>query len=206
MRNDDSVRDEDLILRAHSGDRKAEELLIERYRPMAKNKSLKFYIAGGDRDDVMQEGMIGIFEAVRDYDPEKGTSFRAFAELCVNRRIISAIRKANRKKYRPLNESLSLSGTYESGSDPTGEELPIEDQRAAGDTADPEAILLIEEAVSLLKEDGVVIFSDFENEVWAEYRKGKKYREIAADLGRDPKSVDNAMQRIRQKILRQLKP
>ena len=193
--------DEELVRMAHRGDRDAEEFLISKYKSLALHKSKSYFIAGGDKDDVVQEGMIGIFEAVRDFDEDGDTSFRTFVELCVSRHIISAVRTSNRKKNNALNESVSLSepaaGPAEDG-DPEGRSL--EDVLSKGDKEDPAVLLLISEVESYLETGGAGLLSDFEKEVWTEVQKGGNYREIAEVLGRPPKSVDNAIQRIKKKI------
>lgn len=196
-----SRTDGELVRMAHRGNRDAEELLITRYKSLALYKSKSYFIAGGDKDDVVQEGMIGIFEAVRDYDEDSETSFRTFVELCVSRRIISAVRTANRRKNNVLNDSVSLSdpaaGAADSG-DPEGRAL--EDILSKGSREDPAVLLLINEVESYLETDGPGLLSDFEKAVWSEIQKGRNYREIAEILERTPKSVDNAIQRIKKKI------
>ena len=152
---------------------------------------------GGDNDDVIQEGMIGLFEAIRDFNVDGEASFHTFAELCVNRQIISAIQRANRLKHQILNDSLSLN--EEDDKEDSGAESLI-DRVPAGENMDPESLTLMSEVVSYLQADGVEIFSNLENQVWSEMRKGLNYKEIADFLGRDPKSIDNAIQRIKKKI------
>ncbi len=196
-----SCTDEELVRMAHRGNRDAEEFLISKYKSLALYKSKSYFIAGGDKDDVVQEGMIGIFEAVRDYDEAGETSFRTFVELCVSRRIISAVRTANRKKNNVLNDSVSLSepaaGPADAG-DPEGRAL--EDILSKGSKEDPAVLLLINEVESYLETGGTGLLSDFEKAVWSEIQKGRNYREIAERLDRTPKSVDNAIQRIKKKI------
>lgn len=193
--------DDELAELAQKGNRKAEESLLERYKGLARMTSKKYFITGGDREDVVQEGMIGLFEAVRDYRTGRGGSFRSFAELCVNRQIISAIRRANREKHRMLNESVSLEGMNRDAGEQDGEVWTVP---ASVTDADPQEMILVDEVVSFLRADGIEIFSKLENEVWTEFRKGKTYRKIAEDLGKDLKSVDNAIQRIRRKIYQYL--
>jgi RNA polymerase sporulation-specific sigma factor len=198
MENDLNVlRDEELVKMAQEGSATAEEYLIRKYKDLAKLKSQQYFIVGGDREDVIQEGMIGIFEAIRDYDENSGAAFRTFAELCITRQIISAIKRANRKKHQILNDSISLSG--ENKSDEDSGDAWIE-HIAAGDNANPEYLALLNEFARYLKADGMEVFSAFENKVWTELRRGLTYKEIASNLGKSPKSIDNAIQRIKKKI------
>lgn len=191
------LTDEELVRMAHEGSSTAEEFLIRKYKKLAKSKAQTYFIAGGDNDDVIQEGMIGLFEAIRDYDEESEAAFRTFAELCVNRQVISAIQRANRKKHQILNDSLSLNDDEKSDNNSAETLL---DRVPAGENVDPESLTLMNEVVTYLQADGVDIFSQLENQVWSELRKGLDYKEIAAALGRDPKSIDNAIQRIKKKI------
>ena len=151
---------------------------------------------GGDKEDVIQEGMIGIFKAIRQYRDDRNTSFRTFAELCITRQIISAIRKANLRKHSILNESVSLNDERE----PDGEHQPLEETLRAKEDMNPEALLMMKEVSEFLKAESGEIFSPLEKKVWARMLQGKNYREIAAELHRSSKTVDNAMQRIKKKI------
>ncbi len=192
------LTDESIVKMAQEGSSTAYEYLIQKYKALAKNKSKHYFIAGGDNEDVVQEGMIGIFKAIRDFDQEQNASFRTFAELCVNRQIITAIKTANRQKHQILNESVSLSAQQEHDS----EETPALAERLAANSADtdPEAMMLMKEVVDFLKANGRDIFSPLENRIWSQMLKGKNYREIAFSLRKSPKTVDNAIQRIKKKI------
>ena len=201
MKNSDLnvLTDESIVKMAQEGSSTAYEYLIDKYKELAKIKSKTYFIAGGDNEDVIQEGMIGIFKAVRDYDEEKNASFRTFAELCINRQNVNAIKGANRQKHQILNESVSLNA---------GEELENEDVQplaerlaSANPDDDPEAMMLMKEVVDYLKANDRDIFSPLESKVWGEMLKGKTYREIALVLRKSPKTIDNAMQRIKKKIL-----
>ena len=185
--------DEELVKLAHAGNTEAEELLIQRYKGLALAKSRSYYLAGGDRDDLIQEGMIGLFQAIRDFDGSEGTSFATFANLCVSRQMISAIRAANRKKHSILNDSLSL----ESGGD---DERGILEGSAASGTEDPAAVVAAAEIAELLERGGKELFSAFENQVLDLLREGRTSREIADILSRETKSVNNAVQRVKKKI------
>lgn len=206
MKNSDLnvLTDESIVKMAQEGSSTAYEYLINKYKELAKIKSKSYFIAGADNEDVVQEGMIGIFKAVRDFDEEKDASFRTFAELCVTRQILNAIKGANRQKHQILNESVSLSVGEEEG----GEDNPsLADRLAsANPDADPESMMLMREVVAYLKANDKDIFSPLESQVWNEMLKGRNYREIALTLQKSPKSVDNAMQRIKKKIEGYLKP
>ncbi len=190
------LTDEELVKMAQEGSATAEEFLINKYKELARTKSSVYYIIGGDKEDVIQEGMIGIFKAIRDYDETKNASFRTFAELCVNRQIISAIRNANLRKHKILNESVSLNqeGSDDESSDTLEECLP------SSTAEDPETLMLMKEIESFLKADSGEIFSPLEKSVWDKMMEGKNYQQIASELGRSSKTVDNAIQRIKKKI------
>lgn len=191
--------EEDVVLMAQKGDEAASEYIISKYRTLAKTKSHIYFIAGGDPDDVIQEGMIGIFKAIRDFDPGRDAGFRTFAELCINRQIVTAIKAANRQKYKILNESVSID-YREPGSD--GDDAgSLSDSMKSGEDTNPESMTLMREVVSYLKANGENIFSPMENLVWNETLKGKTYMEIAREYGKTPKAVDNALQRVKKKVM-----
>ena len=190
------LTDEELVKMAQEGSATAEEFLISKYKELAKRKAGAYFIMGGDKEDVIQEGMIGIFKAIRQYRDDRNTSFRTFAELCITRQIISAIRKANLRKHSILNESVSLNDERE----PDGEHQPLEETQRAKEDMNPEALLMMKEVSEYLKAESGEIFSPLEKMVWARMLQGKNYREIAAELHRSSKTVDNAMQRIKKKI------
>ena len=191
------LTDEQLVRMAQEGSETAEEILIEKYKGVVKNKAKTYYITGADSEDVVQEGMIGLFKAIRSFDVSKQTAFKTFADTCVNSQIISAIKKANRKRHKPLNESVSLNKEVDDGT----QDISVGDILQASMDNDPEALLLLQEVVDYLKTYDSGLFSKFEREVWIEKLKGKNYMEIADHLGRSPKSVDNALQRIKKKIV-----
>ncbi len=190
------LTDEEMVKMAQEGSGTAEEFLIKKYKDLVKKKSSTYFIIGGDKEDVIQEGMIGIFKAIHGYDENKEASFKTFAEVCINRQIISAIRTANMQKHQILNESLSLS----SDNDPEGEQKTLEERLPSSNIDDPEALMLIKEVGLYLREDSDEIFSSLEKKVWDKMLQGKKYQEIAEELGKSNKAVDNAMQRIKKKI------
>lgn len=198
------LTDESIVKMAQEGSGTAYEYLINKYKGLAKIKSKTYYIAGGDNEDVIQEGMIGIFKAIRDFDEEKDASFRTFAELCITRQIANAIKGANRQKHQILNESVPLH-MGDGGLDGSDGAYAAQFTSHSPD-ADPESMMLMKETVDYIKENDRDIFSPLESEVWKEMLKGKTYREIAVELGRPEKAIDNAIQRIKKKIERQLKP
>lgn len=189
------LTDEELVKMAQEGSVTAEEFLINKYKELAKIKSSVYFIVGGDKEDVIQEGMIGIFKAIREFREERNVSFRTFAEVCINRQIISAIRKANLRKHKILNESLSLNQEND-----LGDEKSLEERFRPKNDDDPETLMLMREITEFLIQDSNQLFSPLEQKVLAAMLQGKKYKEIAAELHRSGKTVDNAIQRIKKKI------
>ena len=189
--------DEALVERARYGDEYAIETLLTRYRHYARAKARSYFLAGADKEDIVQEGMIGLFKAIRDFQGEKNTAFRAFAELCITRQIITAIKTATRQKHMPLNSYVSLNK-------PTSQE--DSDQRSLGDTlvattiSDPVEIVISAEEVAGIRSSMTRILSSLETEVLRLYMDGKSYQQIADMLGRHVKSIDNALQRIKRKL------
>lgn len=194
------LSDEDIVKMAQEGSGTACEFLIDKYRDMVKTRSRTYYINGADNEDVIQEGMIGLFKAVQAYDPKAGTRFSTFAELCVSRQIQTAITGANRQKNRILNESISLSQQLAGGGDESEDGQGEISDTIPADAEGPEELALINETVSALVEASDKLLSPFERKVWHGMLRGRDYREIAAVLGRSEKSVDNAMQRVKKKI------
>lgn len=188
-------RDEELAELANKGDSYAEETLIRKYKDVVRGKANLYYIVGGDREDLMQEGMIGIFKAIKSFDSQKQASFYTFANLCINRQIISAIKMAGRLKHLPLNNSVSLSDLEE------GDDAEAMGEWLLSDSGtDPEALLLLKEMLQMIEGKDQKILSKLEVQVLSEYMLGKSYAEIAASVGKSQKSVDNAVQRIRKKL------
>lgn len=197
MNNLHILTDEQLVKMSQEGSETAEEILIEKYKSLVKNKAKAYYITGADNEDVMQEGMIGLFKAIRSYDANKEAAFKTYADTCINSQIITAIKKANRRKHQPLNESISLNCEVNDGD----WETTMQDVLEGSGENDPEARALAREVAESLQEIGSGIFSEFEWKVWSEKLKGRDYNEIAESLQRSPKSIDNALQRIKKKIL-----
>ena len=182
---------------AQEGSDTAEEILIAKYKGLVKNKAKTYYITGADSEDVVQEGMIGLFKAIRSFNADKHAAFKTFADTCVNSQILSAMKKANRKRHKPLNESVPLDKEREDG-----EGGSFEDQmfNTSMDN-NPEGLLILQEIMNYLNAHDSGLFSDFEHQVLQEKMKGLSYMEIADVLDRSPKSIDNALQRIKKKIV-----
>ena len=189
------MTDEVLAGLAQAGDREAEDILIRRYVEMIRGKAHLYFIVGADSEDVIQEGMIGLFKAIHDYYGNREATFKTFAELCINRQILTAVKTASRRKHQPLNDSVSLSTPVDETGGGTLEES------LGGDMAsNPEAVFMENTLSLLLTDENSTLFSSMERRVLKEYLAGKKYPEIAQSLGKSYKAVDNAMQRIRRKI------
>ena len=195
LKNYSLMTDEVLAGLAQAGDREAEDILIRRYVEMIRGKAHLYFIVGADSEDVIQEGMIGLFKAIHDYSGNREATFKTFAELCINRQILTAVKTASRRKHQPLNDSVSLSTPVDETGGGTLEES------LGGDMAsNPEAVFMENTLSSLLTDENSTLFSSMERRVLKEYLAGKKYPEIAQSLGKSYKAVDNAMQRIRKKI------
>lgn len=186
--------DEALIERLRGGDGNIMDFILDKYKPLVRKKANAMYLIGGDTDDLIQEGMIGLFKAIRDYNGEKETSFFHFAELCITRQLYSAVEASNRKKHAPLNSYISFYSE-------AGEEgRSLADTLKAGGRDDPEQRILDQESVMLFWEKMKERLSKMEREVLDEYLSGLNYQQIADRMGKSPKSIDNALQRIRSKI------
>lgn len=194
--NFDTILDEELVLYAHEGDIAALEHLINKYKNFVRAKARSYFLIGADREDIVQEGMIGLYKAIRDFRNDKLSSFRAFAELCITRQIITAIKTATRQKHIPLNSYVSLNKPiYDEESDRT-----LLDILTAAKITDPEELIISrEELVSIEAKIGEIL-SGLELEVLMSYLQGKSYQEIACDLDRHVKSIDNALQRVKRKL------
>ena len=196
----EGMTDEDIALLARDGDEAALELLLMKYKNFVRSKARSYFLIGADHEDIVQEGMIGLFKAIRDFRPDKLTSFRAFAELCVTRQIITAIKTATRQKHIPLNNYVSLNRPiYDEESDRTLMDVLSEVQMAG-----PEELLISQEDYSSVENRISEVLSDLEMEVLNAYLEGKSYQEIAQDLGRHVKSIDNALQRVKRKLEKSL--
>jgi RNA polymerase sporulation-specific sigma factor len=198
------TRDDDtaLILAAQAGEDWAVSEVVARYRSFVRCKARSYFLAGAERDDIIQEGMIGLYKAIRDYRPDRQASFRSFAELCVTRQLITAIKAATRQKHTPLNTYVSLSKP--ASMEDEGDRV-LSDILAAKEICDPAEIVISEWEVDSIKEGFTSALSGFETEVLKLYMDGKSYLEIGELLGRRVKSVDNALQRVKRKIETQVR-
>ena len=192
-----TIRDEELIRRSREGDEAASNELMSRYKAVVRNRASSYFMAGADQEDLIQEGMIGVFKAIRDYDEKKGASFRTFAELCIQRQIISAVKGASRMKHAPLNESVSLNRPVSDVDDGAG---PLEELLADEIDTNPEKMLLLREDMSYISQNIDDILSTLELQVWKMYVNGCSYREIAEKLDKTSKGVDSAIQRAKKKL------
>ena len=190
----EALTDEELIERIRMGDSDAEDVLYIRYKQVVRSKARTYFLVGADREDIIQEGMIGLYKAVCDYEFGKQASFRAFAELCITRQIITAIKSATRKKHIPLNTYVSLSRpVYEDGD---GERTLI-DVLETTRISDPEEALIGRESYEAVARDIENALSKLEREALSLYLQGLSYQQIAAAMGRSTKCVDNAIQRVK---------
>ncbi len=195
-KNLESQTDEQLVKLAQSGDKEALEAILSRYKNLVYAKSKPYFLAGADDDDIIQEGFIGLYKAVTDFDGDRFPFFKVFAGVCVTRHILTAVKAATRKKHQPLNSYVSLDkNTYDDDSDTT-----LLDVMAFDELQDPEAILIDRENVDGMEYKINKALSKLEMEVLVCYLEDMTYQEIADRLGKDTKSVDNAMQRIKKKL------
>ena len=200
MRDYLSLSDRDLQrLSVTEGDRTAEEILASRYMQLVRACARPLFLAGGDSEDLSQEGMFGLLSAIREYDPEQGVSFRSFAEHCIRMRLYSAVKSASRMKHQPLNDSMPL----EQLSDDPSSQLSAAPEMFR---RSPEDLVLARESKEELKDLFARCLSKMEKQVLDLFLDGLSYRDIAKILNKDEKSVDNAVQRIRRKLARSLNP
>lgn len=196
----DVLTDEEIVNDARDGNVDALEYLIHKYRNFVRAKARSYFLIGADREDIIQEGMIGLYKAIRDFRNDKLASFRAFAELCITRQIITAIKTATRQKHIPLNSYVSLNKPiYEEESDRT-----LMDVISTVRVSDPEEIIINREEFGDIEEKMGEILSDLEWKVLMSYLDGRSYQEIAVELKRHVKSIDNALQRVKRKLERYL--
>ena len=189
-------QDEEIVAEAKNGNTRAQECLISKYENFVKSKAKSYFLIGADKEDIYQEGMIGLYKAIRDFNPEKLSSFKAFAEVCVTRQIITAIKTATRQKHIPLNTYVSLNKPiYEEESERT-----LLDVLAGMKISDPEELMISKEEMKYIESKIEEVLSSLELEVLNSYLDGKSYQEIACDLERHSKSIDNALQRVKRKL------
>ncbi|MGH2319672.1 RNA polymerase sporulation sigma factor SigH [Planococcus sp. 4-30] len=208
MENHDQVQpqrftdmtDEELVSLVHSGNTEALDFLITKFRPFVRMKARSYFLIGADKEDIIQEGMIGLYKAIRDFRSDKLSSFRAFAELCIIRQIITAIKTATRQKHIPLNSYVSLDKPiYDEESDRT-----LMDVLTGNGVDDPEDLIIHNEEFQYMEEKMGEVLSELEREVLALYLDGQSYQEISEKLERHVKSIDNALQRVKRKLERHL--
>jgi RNA polymerase sporulation-specific sigma factor len=190
------LADKEIVDRAQRGDESASEFLLYKYRNLVRTKVKSYFLVGAEKEDLLQVGMIGLWQAIVDFRCDKAISFPAFAKVCIQRHIITAIKTATRQKQMPLNTSLSL----ESPSEDSGPDWNLSDIIPATETQDPEDLVIQGEDTKVLHEMLQQILSDFEWNVLAGYQIGKSYSEIASELHCKTKSVDNALARIKRKV------
>jgi len=194
----EEMADEQIVDHARLGDRIAEEYLINKYKNFVRAKARSYFLIGADREDIIQEGMIGLYKAIRDFKSDKLASFRAFAELCITRQIITAIKTATRQKHIPLNSYVSLNKPiYDEESDRT-----LLDVLSGNRVTDPEELVISREEFVDIESKMGEFLSELEREVLNAYLDGKSYQEIAQELNRHVKSIDNALQRVKRKLER----
>lgn len=189
-------KDEEIVAMVKEGNDRALEYLLQKYQNFVKAKAKSYFLIGADKEDIYQEGMIGLFKAIRDFRDDKLASFKVFAELCITRQIITAVKTATRQKHIPLNTYVSLNKPiYDEESDRT-----LLDIISGVKTMDPEELMIDREDMENLEETMHRVLSSLEMEVLNSYLDGKSYQEIASDLERESKSIDNALQRVKRKL------
>ena len=200
VRQFDHLTDEQLVEQVHLGNTDALDFLISKYRLFVKAKARSYFLVGADREDIIQEGMIGLYKAIRDFKEDKLASFRAFAELCITRQIITAIKTATRQKHIPLNSYVSLDKPiYDEESERT-----LMDVITSPVIDDPEYLMINREDYHYLEQKMAEVLSELEQQVLIRYLEGQSYNEISEELNRHVKSIDNALQRVKRKLERHL--
>ena len=198
----EEMTDEQIVQLAQAGEEPALVYLLNKYKNFVRSKARSYFLIGADHEDIVQEGMIGLFKAIRDYREDRLSSFRAFAQLCITRQIITAIKTATRQKHIPLNSYVSLNKPiYDEESDRT-----LLDVITEGYLANPEDVLINREDMSLIEVRIAQSLSPLERQVLAKYLQGKSYQEISRDMKRQIKSIDNALQRVKRKLAKIMEP
>jgi len=188
-----NLEDKDLIAYVHKGDALAQDVIISRYKNLVKMKARTYFLVGADKEDIVQEGMIGLYKAVRDYDESKFVSFFYFAEICITRQIISAVKAATRQKHIPLNSYISFNK-------PTSDNETVLDDILENRNLTPEEYVIDKESKDYIEENILQSLSDFECKVLSLYLDGNSYIQMAKLFSKNEKSIDNAIQRIRKKV------
>lgn len=194
----EQYEDEELIVRLRDGEEQVTDYIMDKYKNLVRNKAKSMYILGADREDLIQEGMIGLFKAIRDYDIGRDASFSTFADLCVSRQMYTAVQAAGRKKHAPLNTYISLYANVSEKEE--GEESELINSIISKAEQNPEDMMIDRENVELIERVIDKELSGFEKQVLDLYLTGMKYTQIAKVLGKDDKSTDNALQRIKNKL------
>lgn len=200
----ENLTDEKIIQSIRAKDTEAMDYLLEKYKKLVKNKAKTLFLIGGEKDDLIQEGMIGLYKAIRDYELDNGCTFFTFADLCISRQIYSAINASNRKKNIPLNTYISLDSPVSTNENDNDENQSLGDIMFQQKISNPEELVIDKENTSMIEYELVRRLSDLEKEVLGLYMKDMKYIQIAQYLDRDPKVIDNALTRIKAKLNRVL--
>lgn len=196
----ESMTDEEIVAQAQAADGTALEFLLNKYKNFVRSRARSYFLIGADHEDIVQEGMIGLYKAIRDFKPDRLSSFRAFAELCITRQIITAIKTATRQKHIPLNSYVSLNKPiYDEESDRTLMDIMTEDAQS-----NPESMFIDREDLSVIRGKIGELLSELEKQVLDLYMDGKSYQEISEEMGRHVKSIDNALQRVKRKLTKLL--
>ncbi len=196
----EDLTDEELAGLARDGDEEAADFLFRKFKDIIRGRGNLYFMVGADKDDLIQEGMIGLFRAITNYNPDRQASFRTFADLCINRQMITAIKRAGRMKHSPLNTSVSIYDKFDSDENSKSIEETYPDRIGYN----PEEEVLFNEQIDYIEKNSHKIFSKLELIVWNEYLQGKTYMEIAGKLDKTPKTIDNAIQRMKKKVEKEL--
>lgn len=192
----DNMAEEEIVLLARSGNPDAQEYILRKYQKYINYKTRSYFMIGAEKEDIIQEGMVGLIKAIRDFEFGKLASFKTFAELCITRQIITAVKGSTRQKHMPLNSYVSLSKpVYDEESEHTLMDMVLPDSET-----DPEALLIFQEEIDTVESNIKKILSRLEWQILQEYLSGKSYQEISEELGKSSKSIDNALQRIKKKF------
>lgn len=202
MMTPEVLTDEQLIAAYQAGDLASIEVLIQRYKSFVRKKIKSNYFIGADREDLIQEGMIGLFKAISDYNPNKEASFKSFATLCITRQLSTAFKTATRQKHMPLNTSISLNLPIGGEED---DQITLMDTLKDDINHNPEELIIHQEDLEMLEKHMKETLSELEWEVLLSHTQGRNYHEIAKDMGKSPKSIDNALQRIKRKLSENIK-
>lgn len=200
-----SIADEEIVVRIQNGEQPAIDYLFEKYKFLVRNKAKALYLIGGDKDDLIQEGMIGLYKAIRDYQSDKDNAFFNFADLCISRQIYSAIKASNRKKNIPLNTYISLDTPAYGENNDTEEKQTLVDIMQQKHISNPEELVIDKENTSMIEYELVRRLSGLEKNVLGLYMQDLKYLQIAEVLHKEPKTIDNALTRIKTKLNQLLK-